>query len=119
MNKIIAVALAAGGLLLLDAPNAVAHEEIRISYQPVHYQYDYDVRRSHRMPYWLKRDRSFRQWYKHTRLRRQRHLTWHRLFRIYRWETIDRRKHRRAGRSARYQDYYRHSDRDQKRRHRH
>lgn len=118
MNKIMTVALAAGVLLLLDAPEAAAHNDVRITYQPSAY-YQFDVRRTHRMPYWLKRNREFRHWYKHTRLRRHRHLTWHRLFDIYRWETIDRRKHRRSNRFARNHDYYRHYDREARRRHRH
>ncbi|MGI9235735.1 MAG: hypothetical protein ACR2RD_19050 [Woeseiaceae bacterium] len=118
MNKIITVALIAGGLLLLDAPEAAAHNDIRISYQPSAY-YQIDVRRTHRMPYWLKRNKEFRHWYRHTRLRRQRHLTWHRLFDIYRWETVDRRKHRRAHRIARNHDYYRYHWRDGRRGHRH
>jgi len=118
MNKIMTVALVAGGLLLLDAPEAAAHNEMRISYQPsAHYQME--LRRTKHMPYWLKRDKAFRHWYKHARIRKQRHLTWHRLFDIYRWETIDSRKHRRADRFAANRDYYRHHDRDARRRHRH
>ena len=118
MNKIFAIALAAGGLLLLTTPDASAHNEVRITYQPSPY-YQYDVRRAHKMPRWLKRDKAFRHWYKHTRLRRHRHLTWHRLFEIYRWETVEWRKHRRADRFARNYHYYRHQNRDVRRRHRH
>jgi hypothetical protein len=117
MNKIITVALMAGGLLILDAPEAAAHNEGRISYQQTHYQAH--LRQRHQMPYWLKRDRAFRHWYKNTRLRRHKHLTWHRLFETYRWETVDRRKHRRADRVVRKHEYYRHHDRDERRRHRH
>lgn len=117
MNKIISVALLAGGLLLLDAPQASAHNESRISHHQTHYYAG--LRQRHHMPYWLKRDRAFRHWYKHTRLRRQRHLTWHRLFDIYRWETVDRRTHRRADRYFRNHKYYRHHDRDERRRYRH
>ena len=39
------------------------------------------------MPRWLKRDHSFRKWYTHTRLKRDRRLAWNQLFDIYRWET--------------------------------
>lgn len=125
MNKIITVALVAGGLLLLDAPEAAAHNEKRITYQQTHYHDG--LRQRHQMPYWLKRDRAFRHWYKNTRLRRQKHLTWHRLFDIYRWETIDRRTHRRADRVVRkhyynrhhHRGYNRHHHRDERRRHRH
>lgn len=117
MNKIVTAALVAGGLLLLNAPEASAHDEIRVSYERGHYYGD--VRRHHRMPYWLKRDKAFRRWYKKTRLRRYEHLTWHRLFNIYRWETIERRKHRRVDRYARNHHYYRHHDRDERRGRRH
>ena len=116
MNKIITVALVAGGLLLLDTPEAAAHDESRYSYYSTHYQAD--LHRRQQMPRWLKRDRAFRHWYKHSRLRRHRHLSWHRVFDIYRWETFDRRTHRRADRFARKHDYYRRYDRDERRRHR-
>ena len=118
MNKIITVALVAGGLLLLDAPEAAAHNEVRISYQPSAH-YHFEQRRAKQMPYWLKRNKAFRHWYKHNRVRRHRHLTWKRVFDIYRWERIDKRKHRRADRFANNRDYYRHQDRDVRRRHRH
>lgn len=116
MNKIITVAILSSGLLLLDAPEAAAHEEVRVYYPASHYG---GVRHVRHMPRWLKRDKAFRHWYKHTRLRRHRHLTWHRLFEIYRWETIERRKHRRADRYYRSHDVYRRHDRDRKRRHGH
>ena len=116
MNKIITVALVAGGLLLLDSPEATAHDEGRYSYYSTHYQAD--LHRRHQMPRWLKRDRAFRHWYKHSRLRRHRHLSWDRLFDIYRWETVDRRMHRRADRFARKHDYYRYSERYSDRDHR-
>jgi hypothetical protein len=114
MNKYIAAALIAGGLLLLDSPEAAAHNEVRIAYQPSHHHLD--LRRSQQMPGWLKRDKAFRHWYRHTRLRKHRHLTWHRLFDIYRWEANDRRAHRRADRVTRNHDYYRYHDCDQRRR---
>jgi hypothetical protein len=92
MNKIIAVAIAAGGLLFLGSPEAAAHTEVRFSYEPSTY-YRYDVRRTHAMPRWLRRDKAFRHWYKHTPLRKHKHLTWHRLFSIYRWENVEQRGH--------------------------
>lgn len=123
MNKMMTVAILGSGLLLLDAPQAVAHDDIRVSYQLSHY--GGHARHVRQMPRWLKRDKAFRHWYKHTRLRRHRHLTWNRLFDIYRWETIERRKHRRADRYYRHYDDHRHFEdygrhgRDRKRRHRH
>ncbi len=130
MNKIITVALIAGGLLLLDSPEAAAHKEVRVVYQPsTHYRVE--LRRPKQMPYWLKRNQSFRKWYRHSRLRRNRHLAWHQLFDIYRWERVDARKHRRSIRNHdryygnHYHDYrdnhnyYRGKDRNDRRRHRH
>ena len=118
MNRIIAVAIAAGGLLFLGSPEAAAHTEVPYSYEPSPY-YRYDVRRAHAMPRWLKRDKAFRHWYKHTRLRKHRHLTWHRLFSIYRWETVERRGHRRADRFARYYHDYGNAHPERRRRHGH
>ena len=125
MNKIVTVALIAGGLLLLDAPEAAAHKEVRNSYQPPAY-YHLEARRGKHMPLWLKRNRSFRHWYKHTRLRRDRRLAWHQLFNIYRWERSALREHRRGHRRHYVTldfDYYRDRDRDrdrkERRRHRH
>ncbi len=119
MNKIITVALIAGGLLLLDSPEAAAHKEVRVVYQPsTHYRVE--LRRPKQMPHWLKRNQSFRKWYQHTRLRRNRHLAWHQLFDIYRWERVETRKHRRSGRHHYYnRDYYRDDHRNDRRRQRH
>ena len=119
MNKIITVALIAGGLLLLDSPEAAAHKEVRNSYQsPAHIHFD--TRRAKQMPFWLKRNKSFRKWYRHTRLRKNRHLGWHRLFSIYRWERAlvrqDRRGYYRGYNRGYYRDY---DDRNDRRRHRH
>lgn len=126
MNKIFTVALIAGGLLLLDAPEAAAHKEVRSVYQPPAF-YRFELRRTKHMPHWLKRNQSFRKWYKHTHLRRNRHLAWHELFDIYRWERADARKHRRGSRHYRYYDdfrygyrnHYRDHNRYDKRGHRH
>lgn len=118
MNKILTVALIAGGLLLLDSPEAAAHQEIRSTYHPyAHYRLEH--RRSDRMPDWLKRNQSFRKWYGHTQLRKNRQLAWHRLFDIYRWERVEKRKHRRGERFADNHNDYRHQDRDDGGRHRH
>ncbi len=110
MNKIITVALIAGGLLLLDSPEAAAHKEVRSAYQPSPY-YRLELRRTKHMPHWLKHNRSFRKWYKHTHLRRIRHLAWHELYDIYRWERADARKHRRDVRYYRHYDDYRYQRR--------
>lgn len=117
MNKLMTTALIAGGLMLMNSPEAAAHKEVRTVYQPPAY-YQVDVRRSGHMPRWLKRDHAFRKWYKHTRLKRDRRLAWYQLFEIYRWE---RRWGRSYYRSDNYwADYYqyRYRDRDDHRRNR-
>lgn len=114
MNKIIISIIIAFGLLLLDSPEAAAHEETynqhrshgvdrydsykrdkygrqshsRDSYRD-HRRRDYHKSkqtRANKMPKWLKKDRGFRRWYEYTRLRRDRHMSWNQLFDIYRWE---------------------------------
>ena len=105
MNKIIALALAAGSLLLLDSTPAAAHGDSRDkrSRSDDHYSRSYDrdyyshrghrrdhnhkrYKRSKHMPYWLKQNRSFRRWFSHTHFKANRRLSWNRLFEIYRYE---------------------------------
>jgi hypothetical protein len=127
MNKLMIAAVIAGGLLLMNAPEAAAHQEVR----NVHKSHAYtpiEVRRPARMPGWLKRNKAFRHWYARTSLRRDHRLAWHQLFEIYSWEH---RWGRGFYRSDNYwRDYYahrhdeRHFDRDdhrggRKHRHRH
>ncbi len=119
MNRLMTAAVIAGGLMLLNSPEAAAHDKVRNVYQPPAFYDTYtriDVRRPKHMPYWLKRNHSFRHWYYRTPLRRDKRLAWYQLYEIYRWE-------RRWG-SAYYRgdnywnDYYayrygeRHYDRD-------
>lgn len=118
MNKILNAAFMIGSLLVLQSPEAAAHPETAVMRQLSPY-YQLELRHGDSMPRWLKRNRSFRHWYTHTSLRRNRYLAWHQLFDIYRWETIDRRKHRKV---ARYRiagrgDHYRHDRRGSGRRH--
>lgn len=117
MNKFLLTAVLAGGLLLLDSPEAAAHGQGHNKHRspPVYKDYyrgdaygshrysrdryrgDYRrsaYRRSHKMPYWLRHDRGFRHWYEHSRLRRDRYLAWQVLFDIYRWEFGDRHYYR-------------------------
>jgi hypothetical protein len=116
MNKVLIATILACGLLLLESPEAAAHENKGHQYrhadrdQFIDYRRDrardrdsrsrayyarntdrgerYDTRhkRAKNMPNWLKRDRSFRHWLEHTRLEKNRHISWHQLFDIYRWE---------------------------------
>ncbi|MGI9247962.1 MAG: hypothetical protein ACR2QI_03035 [Woeseiaceae bacterium] len=128
MNKIITVALIAGGLLLLDSPEAAAHKEVRNMYQPwahspsAYYpsaQYRVESRRVKHMPRWLKRNKSFRHWYKHTRLRHNRYIAWRQLFDIYRWERTYAGNYRRADRNYNYYSNNRDRNRGDRRSHRH
>ena len=110
MNKVLIATVIACGLLLLESPEASAHEEKGSQYRYAdHYRTDayrrdshsreyysrdryrgerYDTRnkRAKKMPKWLKHDRSFRRWLEHTRIPLSRHLSWNQLFDIYRWE---------------------------------
>ena len=117
MNKIIASIVLTCGLLLLDSPEAAAHDQRHSPHRGStivysdHYRGDAHGRRSYnrdgyyrngyyrasaykranKMPHWLKHDRSFRRWYEHTQLRRDRYLSWQVMFDIYRWEHSGRR----------------------------
>ena len=109
MNKVIISALIACGVLLLDAPEAAAHEtrviqdrwsaygshsdnrrekHSRDYYSQNRYRDHYGAnhKRAKKMPRWLKRNRSFKHWFKQSRLKKNHHLSWHQLFDIYRWE---------------------------------
>jgi len=93
MNKLMTATLVAGGLMLMHVPEAGAHTEVRYSHTPTPYYDNHrgyyrggDMRRSERMPRWLKHNDSFRRWYRHSSLRRNWRLAWGDLFDIYRWE---------------------------------
>ena len=114
MNKLILSAVLACGLLLLYSPAQADHDTGRKQYRSAgHHDYrdgyrrgdrrydgyrheyrDRHYQRASRMPHRLKHNRSFRHWYKHSHLRHNRHLSWHVLFDIYRWEHSYRRGHR-------------------------
>ena len=120
MNKLMTAALVAGGLMLLNTPEAAAHTEVRYSHVPAPYYDNHrgyyrggDVRRSERMPRWLKRNDSFRKWYRHSSLQRNWRLAWGELFEIYHWE---RRYGHRYDRWYHHDDHYRKHHRDNKRR---
>ena len=110
MNKVLIGSILACGLLLLQSPEAAAHEQKAKQHRsPAHYyandyrrdshshdyysrnsrrdeRHDKGSRRAKKMPKWLKHDRSFRRWLDSTRLDRNRYITWHQLFDIYSWE---------------------------------
>ena len=107
MNKLMTAAVIAGGLMLMNSPEAAAHKEVRNVYQPPAQHYvRHDVGRSHHMPRWLKRDKGFRHWYGHTPLARDRRLAWEQLFDIYRFELRFGRSYHRSGNY--WNDYYAH-----------
>ena len=104
MNKTIVLIFIALGLLLIDTPDAAAHDKSWTAYRvPPHYRHETHCRdhghalpvHASRMPRWLKEDRSFRHWYQHSRLQHNRYLSWHELFDVYRWE-VSRDRHRRS-----------------------
>ena len=115
MNKLMIATVIAGGLMLMNAPEAAAHQEVR-NVHMAHSNAYFDMRRADRMPRWLKRDKAFRHWYARTSLRHDRRLAWNQLYDIFRWEA---RWGRAYYRSDNYwRDYYahrygeRHFDRD-------
>ena len=111
MNKVMTTALIAGGLMLINSPEAAAHTEVRHTHQPpAYYQYypGVDVRRPQHMPRWLHRNDSFRRWYRHTPLRRNIWVAWEELYSIYRWER--RYGHRFDRRYRDHDDYHRRDD---------
>lgn len=93
MNKMIATTLLAGALLLLDAPEAAAHKQVR-NHAQTWGHYGVEHRRTQQMPRWLQRNKSFRHWYKRSSVRRDRRLGWHQLFNIYSWERSYKRRYR-------------------------
>lgn len=112
MNKLFLTALLVGGLFLLNSPEAAASDDGLRQYAPRSYdyshRYDYEPyrrhsyrrdhysarhARPHHMPHWLQRERSFRRWYQHSPLRRNKYLSWYRLFDFYRWESSRYRHH--------------------------
>jgi len=128
MNRLMTIVLIAGGLMLMNSPEAAAHKTVHNVYQSPTYHHTYgriDERRSNHMPSWMKRDKSFRHWYSRTSLKHNRRLDWHELFRIYRWERSWSGSHRRG--DNHWNDYYayrygeQHHDRDRRdqRRHKH
>lgn len=84
--------------LLLAVP-AAAHdgphrEAFSRGYADVHH--DYHGRRTHAMPRWLKRNKGFRHWYRHSRYQFNRRVGWSGLFEIYRWEVRYSRRYERG-----------------------
>ena len=110
MFKSICTLAVIGGLCLAAAPAASAHERGYDHYQPRHQHVR--MHRDRHMPRWLRHDRGFRYWYRHSSRRHDYHLAWWQLYEIYRWERSYRHDHDRHHYDARG-----HSKK--KRRHRH
>ncbi len=103
------LSLLIGAWLLMAAANVPAHDgphrdHWSRGYYDLHY--DYRARPRHAMPRWLKRNRSFRHWYRNNHYRYDRRLAWDSLWEIYRVERryyryhaygFEHRDHRRRG----------------------
>ena len=84
MNKLSVGLLLAASLFFIDVTPAAAHQGAdRV--RGYHHGYFHEARR-HEMPRWLKRNKRFRHWYRHSPLKRYRQIGWNHLFEIYRWE---------------------------------
>ena len=110
MNKVLIASILTCSLLLLESPEAAAHDKKGRQHRPPTYNYVDDYRRdshsrdyysrnnyrderhskrhkrANKMPKWLKHDRSFRRWLDLTGLDRNRYVSWHQLFDFYLWE---------------------------------
>ena len=130
MKHIVASLLLAGGAMFLIAPAAEAHPD-RYGARDHHGHHGHHGYHGHRvkfhrghMPRWLKRDRPFRAWYRHSHFKYNPRLDWRELYDIYRWErryyTPRRYKHygHHPYREYRYDDDYRDGRRHERRRHR-
>ncbi len=85
MNKQIGILIFLGSLLFAAAPQANAHGYDQNRYDSPS-RYRADVRRGKHMPYWLRRDKGFRHWYRRSSLNRNYFLAWPQLLEIYRLE---------------------------------
>ena len=101
--RMMTLLMISGGLLLATAASVNAHEVGRYGYDQKD-RYSHSYRRNSEMPRWLKRQKAFRHWYRHSRYQRRRALSWPRLFEIYHWE----RRYARRYDDRRYYD--RHDD---------
>ncbi len=119
MNKILTLGIIAGGLLLVHSSQAAAHAEIRVAPAPAAYSsshYRFEARQSRRMPAWLRSDPSFKRWYRHSRLQKNRHVSWRQLYRIYRREQMQRWTNRYPRKHAPGYARQRYVDRDERHR---
>jgi len=107
MNKLSVGLLLAASLFFIDVTPAAAHQGAD-GMRVYSHGNQYEARRRHAMPTWLRRNKGFRHWYRQSPLRHYRQIRWNALFEIYRWE-----RRYFGGRQyiARKDDRRRHSDR--------
>ena len=86
MNKIIVAVGIAGLAMLADPSAASAHENGRHAFDHPG-SYRVPIARSRAMPFSLRRDPYFLDWYRYTPLRHVRRLTWSQLYEAHRRET--------------------------------
>ena len=112
MIKLSVGLLLAASLFLIDVTPAAAHQGAHGTRAYSH-GFHYAAERRYEMPLWLKRNKRFRHWYRHSPLRNYRQIRWNQLFEIYRWERryfVDRHysaygdDRRRHGERRRYRD---------------
>jgi hypothetical protein len=84
MNKLTVGLLLAAGFFFADVTPVAAHQGADHG-RMYNHGYQFEARR-HEMPVWLKRNKHFRHWYRHSPLRHYRQIRWNKLFEIYRWE---------------------------------
>ena len=117
MNKLMTAAVIAGGLMLMNSPEAAAHKEVRNLYLPSAYT-RIEVRRAGHMPRWLHRHKDFRRWYRHSALRLDPRFAWQDLYEIFRWERRWGVTYYRSEHHRRDYDRFRHGKRRDDRNHR-
>lgn len=110
MNKLSVGLLLAASFFFIDVSPATAHPAADHARGYAH-GYHFEERRRHQMPRWLKRNKQFRHWYRHTPLRHYRQIRWRQLFEIYRWE----RRYFRTGRRLDDRNFDRHHYGDRRR----
>jgi len=114
MFRLIGTLIVLGGLLLGATQTAVAHSRAYDHHVPSQ-RYHVNVHRHDSMPRWLRKNRDFRGWYRHSSLRHNYDLRWWQLYEIYRWEKqydSRRRRHRAAYYGNRNYDWYKRYWRD-------
>lgn len=85
MNKLSVGLLLAASLFVIDVSPAAAHQGAEGA-RAYNHGHQLENRRHQQMPRWLKRNVRFRDWYRHSPLKRYRQIGWNQLYDVYRWE---------------------------------